>query len=73
MQEYYKKLYDEEGTSRLLDNENIFNTINIPQITAGQRDRLEQPLTEEELLTALKIILDAEIKQLCNTMRAADI
>ena len=38
MQKYYKKLYDEEGTSRLLDNENIFNTNDIPQITDSQRD-----------------------------------
>ena len=54
MQEYYKKLYDEEGTSGLLDNKNIFNTNDIPQITDSERDRLEQPLTEKELHTALK-------------------
>ena len=54
MQKYYKKLYDEEGASRLLDNENIFNTNDIPQITDSQRDRLEQPLIEKELLTALR-------------------
>ena len=54
MQEYYKKLYDEKGSSGLLDDKNIFNRNDIPQITDSETDRLEQPLTEKELHTALR-------------------
>ena len=54
MQDYYEKLYEEKGTNSLIDNENIFNTNNVPKFTDNQRNHLEQPLTEIELLNALK-------------------
>uniref|UniRef100_A0A669B786 Reverse transcriptase domain-containing protein n=1 Tax=Oreochromis niloticus TaxID=8128 RepID=A0A669B786_ORENI len=54
MENFYKQLYTSENTATLSDTQNFLHKLNLPTLSEGDRARLGEQITQEEVLTAIK-------------------